>query len=160
MQIMPKNILKLLCYKKKHMHIFICRRLVCRLVGWSVGWSVGRSVGPLFTFSAFLSFLSLRLLPRCPSDLLPHCACPPWGSRLSRPRSCFLLVFFPIASFFVNAVFFFSTSVNFCQVLWFLTFCFLSSLLSLNFCFVPDFFRFILPPFFSFPSFSFPHFRF
>ena len=31
----------------------------------------------LFTFSAFLNFLSIQLLPRCPSDLLQHCSCPP-----------------------------------------------------------------------------------
>ena len=30
-----------------------------------VGPSVGRSVGPLFTFSAFLSFLGSQLLPKC-----------------------------------------------------------------------------------------------
>ena len=56
-----------------------------RSVGRSVAWSVGRSVGPLFTLSAFLSFLSIRLLPRCPSDL-QHWFCPPaWnqGSRVS-----------------------------------------------------------------------------
>ena len=67
--------------------------LFCPSVGWSVGrsvgrlvgWSVGWSVGPLFTFLAFLSFLSLRLLPRCPSDLLQHYSCPPTrdlGSRV------------------------------------------------------------------------------
>ena len=53
---------------------------------WSVGWSVGRSVGPLFTFSVFLSFLSIQLLPRRQSDLLQHCSCPPardQGSRVS-----------------------------------------------------------------------------
>ena len=33
------------------------------LVGWSIGWFVGRSVGPLFTFLAFLNFLSTRLFP-------------------------------------------------------------------------------------------------
>ena len=60
------------------------------LVGWLVGrlvsWSVGRLVGPLFTFSAFLSFLSLPLLPKCSCDLLQHCSCPPardWGGRVS-----------------------------------------------------------------------------
>ena len=40
---------------------------VGRSIGWSVGWSVGRLVGrsvsPLLTFSAFLRFLSIRLLP-------------------------------------------------------------------------------------------------
>ena len=38
------------------------------------------------TCSAFLSFLSLQLLPKCSSDLLLHCTCPPardWGSRVS-----------------------------------------------------------------------------
>ena len=37
--------------------------LVGQLVGWSVGWLVGRSVGPLFTFLALFSFLSIQLLP-------------------------------------------------------------------------------------------------
>ena len=43
----------------------------------SVRRSVGRSVGPLFTFSAFLRVLNSLLLPKCPSDLLHHCPCPP-----------------------------------------------------------------------------------
>ena len=47
-----------------------------RFVSRSIGRSVGRSVGPLFTFLAFLSFSSIRLLPRCPSELLQHCSCP------------------------------------------------------------------------------------
>ena len=52
----------------------------------SVRRLVGRLVGPLFTFSAFLSVLSSLLLPKCPSDLLYHCPCPPardQGSRVS-----------------------------------------------------------------------------
>ena len=52
----------------------------------SVRCSVGRSLGPLYTFSAFLSLLSLLLLPKCSSDLLRHCSCPParnWGSRVT-----------------------------------------------------------------------------
>ena len=61
-------------------------------VGPSVGRLVGPSVGPLSTFftrstfSAFFSFLSLLLLPKCSSDLLQHCSCPPahdWGIRVS-----------------------------------------------------------------------------
>ena len=59
---------------------FLFSRVLCdstpRFFGLSVGWSVGRSVGPLFTFSAFLNFLSIRLLPGCPSDFLQHCSCP------------------------------------------------------------------------------------
>ena len=54
-----------------------------RYVGPSVGWLVGRSVGPLLTFSAFLSLLSIRLLPRpSPALLLP--------TRLGQPciRTC------------------------------------------------------------------------
>ena len=43
----------------------------------SVGRSVGRSVGPLIIFSAFLSLLSLPLLPKCSGDLLQPCSCPP-----------------------------------------------------------------------------------
>ena len=56
------------------------------LVRWLVGQSVGWSVGPVFTFLAFFSFLSLLLLPKCSSDLLQRCSCPPvrdWGSRVS-----------------------------------------------------------------------------
>ena len=60
-----------------------------RYVGRSVGRLVGRSVSwsftPLFTRSAFLSFLSLLLLPKCSSDLLLHCSCRPahdLGSRV------------------------------------------------------------------------------
>ena len=48
--------------------------------------SVGRSVGPLLTFSAFLSFSSIPLLPKCSGDLLKHCSFTPardWGSRVS-----------------------------------------------------------------------------
>ena len=48
-----------------------------RYVGPSVGQSVGRLVGPLFTFSAFLSYFILPLRPKCSSDLLQHCSCPP-----------------------------------------------------------------------------------
>ena len=65
--------------------IVFCRVLrdsTPRYVGPSFGWSVG----PLFTFSAFLSSLSIRLLPRCPSDLLQHYSCPPTrdlGSHVS-----------------------------------------------------------------------------
>ena len=65
---------------------FFKSRATPRYVGQSVGQSVDRSVCPLFTISAFLSFLRLLLLPRCPSDLLQHCSCPPacdWGSRVS-----------------------------------------------------------------------------
>ena len=47
--------------------------LLCRSVGWLFGWSIG----PLFTFLSFLSFLRIRLLPRCPGDLLHNCSCPP-----------------------------------------------------------------------------------
>ena len=64
----------------------VLRDSTSRYVGRSVGRSVGRLVGPLFTFSAFLSFLSIRLLPRCPSDFLQHCSCPPardYGGRVS-----------------------------------------------------------------------------
>ena len=56
------------------LHFFIFSRvlrdytLLCRPVGWSVI--------PLFTFSAFLGFLNIRLLPRCPCDL-QHCSCSP-----------------------------------------------------------------------------------
>ena len=39
--------------------------------------SVRWSVGTLYTILAFLSFLSIQLLPRCPSDLPQHCSCPP-----------------------------------------------------------------------------------
>ena len=56
------------------------------VVGPLVGRSVGKSVGPLFTFSAFLSFLSIRLLPRSPRDLVQLCSCPSardYGSRVS-----------------------------------------------------------------------------
>ena len=55
----------------------VLRDSTSRYVGPSVGPSVGWSVGPLFTFSAFLRSLSIRLLPRCPGDLLQHCSCPP-----------------------------------------------------------------------------------
>ena len=57
-----------------------------RYVGPLVGRSVGWSVGPVFTFLAFFSFLSLLLLPKCSGDLLQHCPCPPtrnWGSRVT-----------------------------------------------------------------------------
>ena len=71
--------------------------------------SVGRSVGSL---SAFLSFLSPLLLPKCSGDLLQHCSCPPerdWGSRLSG------LVFFCPNIFFYSSV---CSSVNvFCHSL-------------------------------------------
>ena len=53
-------------------------RFVGPLAGRSVGWSS-------FYFLAFLSFLSLLLLPKCSSDLLLHCSCPPahdLGSRV------------------------------------------------------------------------------
>ena len=49
-------------------------RWPCAILGW------------LVTFSAFLSFLSIPLPPRSPSDLPQHCSCPPahdWGSRVS-----------------------------------------------------------------------------
>ena len=56
-----------------YLFLVACTRLytpLCRSVGLSIGWSP-------FTFSAFLSFLSIQLLPGCPSDLLQHCSCPP-----------------------------------------------------------------------------------
>ena len=68
----------------KNPKIFLCSaifefyRSISRLVAWLLG--------PLFTFSVFLSFLSVRLLPRCPGDLLQHCSYPPacnWGSCVS-----------------------------------------------------------------------------
>ena len=71
-----------LCFRA-HMFLVACYATlypalsVGRSVGRSVGWSVGRSVGPHFTFSAFLSVLSSLLLPKCSSDLLHHCPCPP-----------------------------------------------------------------------------------
>ena len=61
-------------------------RSVGRSVSWSVGLSVGWSVGPLLYFWAFLSFLRLLLLPRCPCNLLQQCSCLPtcdWSSRVS-----------------------------------------------------------------------------
>ena len=64
----------------KDLFLVACTRLytpLCPSVGRLVGRSVGWSVGPLFTFSAFLSVLSSLLLPKCPSDLLYHCPCPP-----------------------------------------------------------------------------------
>ena len=52
----------------------------------SVRRSVGQSVGSLYTVLAFLGFFSIWLLPRCPSNPLQHCSCPPardYGSRVS-----------------------------------------------------------------------------
>ena len=52
----------------------------------SVRPSVCRLVGPLFTFLAFLSFLSSLLLPKYLSDLFYHCPCSPardWDSHVS-----------------------------------------------------------------------------
>ena len=66
--------------------------LVGRLVSWSVSWCVG-------SLFYFLAFLSIRLLPRCPIDILQHCSCPPardWASRVSGPAlfSSLSLIFF------------------------------------------------------------------
>ena len=51
--------------------------MLCDSTPSYVGPLVGWSVGPLFTFLAFLSFLSIWLLPIFSSDLLQHCSCPP-----------------------------------------------------------------------------------
>ena len=60
----------------------------------SVSRSLGRSVGGrLFTFSAFLYFLSLLLLPKCTRDLLQQCPCLPARDLRSRVSG---LVFFQI----------------------------------------------------------------
>ena len=84
---------RLLVNVKRAFIIFSCvlRDSTTRYVGPSVGWSVGWLVSPLFTFLAFLSFLSIRLLPRCPSDLLQDCSYPPahdQGSRVSGLAQC------------------------------------------------------------------------
>ena len=54
----------------------VLRDSTSRYVGWLVSRSVCWSV-PLLLFLVFLSFLSIVLPPRCPSDLLQHCSCPP-----------------------------------------------------------------------------------
>ena len=54
---------------------------------FSIRRSVHPSVCPYFTFLAFLSFLSSLLLPKCPSDLLQYCCCPPrYGRGFHRSR--------------------------------------------------------------------------
>ena len=55
---------------------FIFSRVLRDSTSRYVGPLVGRSpfYCPLFTFLAFLSFLSLLLLPRCPMDFLQHCS--------------------------------------------------------------------------------------
>ena len=68
----------------------LCNSTSC-FAGQSVGWLVGQLVGwspffPFLVFWSFLSFLNLLLLPKCSSDLLQYCSCPPicdWGSCVS-----------------------------------------------------------------------------
>merc|ERR1712148_158008 len=74
----------------------------------SVGPSVRRSVGPShFTFSAFMGFLAIPLLPKCSTDL-EYGPCPPardWGSRVS--GLVFIsLVFFPLKVYSTFSLFF------------------------------------------------------
>ena len=73
-------------------------------VHWLVGLSVGRLVGqsPFF----FLSILSTPLLPRCPSDPLQHCSCPPaldQGSRVSGLVNSFAIFDLTLLSKCLNA---------------------------------------------------------
>ena len=58
------NFFLVACYATLHPPMSICL-------------SVGQSVGPFFTFLGFFYLLSSLLLPKCPSDLLYHCPCPP-----------------------------------------------------------------------------------
>ena len=77
----PKTVTILVaCYATLHPAM-----LVHWLVLFLVNWLVSQLV-PFFIFLAFLSFLSLLLLPKCFSDLFLHCSCPPardQGSRVS-----------------------------------------------------------------------------
>ena len=66
------------------------------LLGWSVGWL------------AFLSFSSIWLLPRYPSDLLQHCSCPPARDCATAVYPAlffpFLHIFLKLASYYIWSI--------------------------------------------------------
>ena len=65
-------------FRKRVMYLEVGRTQLYTLLCRPVGRSVSRLVGQLvlfLLFSASYSFLSILLLPGCPSDLLQYCYC-------------------------------------------------------------------------------------